>query len=190
MNKSHKSKSNIKTKLMLSILALSFVLISSSQKAMASDITVENITYLLNKERIYNGLSPFSVDTDLGHAAKNKSKDMLNRNYFEHYAYGLTPWDFINNAGYKYLYAGENLAMDFQTSEGMVNSWMNSPLHRKNILSEDFEDIGIGIVKGVYIDGGQEKETVIVSNMFGRKKPVIVEFFNKVVGSIQVLFNW
>jgi len=190
MKKSYQPKSNIKTKITLSILALSFIFISSFDKAFASDITAENITYLLNKERVYHGLSPFNVDIDLNHAAKNKSKDMLNRNYFEHYAYGLTPWDFINNAGYKYLYAGENLAMDFQTSEGMVNAWMNSPLHRKNILSEDYEDIGIGIVKGVFVENGQEKETIVVSNMFGRKKPAIVEIFNKIINNIQILFSW
>jgi hypothetical protein len=190
MKNSHQIKSNIKTKIALSLFALSFTLVSMAPRALASDITVENVTYLLNQERIFNGLSPFSIDEDLGHAAKNKSKDMLNRNYFEHYAYGLAPWDFINNAGYKYLYAGENLAMDFQTSEGMVNAWMNSPLHRKNILSEDYEDIGIGVVKGVYVENGQEKETIIVSNMFGRKKPIIVEIFNKIIDNIQILFNW
>lgn len=190
MKNSHQIKSNIKTKITLSLFALSFVLISSAPKALASDVSVENITYLLNKERIYHGLSPFSLDTDLNHAAKNKSKDMLNRNYFDHYAYGLTPWDFINNAGYKYLYAGENLAMDFQTSEGMVNAWMNSPAHRKNILSEDFEDIGIGVVKGAYVENGQEKETILVSNMFGRKKPVIVEIFNRIIDNIGILFSW
>lgn len=180
----------MKIKILLSIIVLSFVFVSSSQKALASDITVENVTYLLNKERIYHGLSPLNVDIDLNHAAKNKSKDMLNRNYFEHYAYNLTPWDFINNSGYKYLYAGENLAMDFETSEGMVGAWMKSPLHRKNILSEDFEDIGIGVVKGIYVENGQEKETTIVSNMFGRKKPVIVEIFNKIIDNIQILFSW
>lgn len=183
-------KSNIKTKLFRHSIAIAIAFAFSAQVAVASDITPENVTYLLNKERIDYGLAPLNVDFDLNIAARNKSKDMLNRNYFEHYAYHLTPWDFINNAGYKYMYAGENLAMDFQTSEGMVSAWMNSPLHRQNILSENYEDLGIGIIKGVYTENGQNKETVLVSNMFGRKKPPIVEFFNNVVNNIQLLFNW
>jgi uncharacterized protein YkwD len=177
-------------KFILSTLMAASIFVVATPKAFASDITPENVLLLVNKERIYNGLMPLKLDPDLNRAARNKSKDMLSRNYFDHYAYGMTPWDFISSAGYKYLYAGENLAMDFHTSEGMVNAWMNSPMHRKNILSEDYEDIGIGVIKGAYTENGVEKDTIVVDNMFGRKKPIIVEVFNKVIENIQNLFSW
>lgn len=190
MKNSHKKIESRKVKIIITSLIVASVFALTPKSAFASEITPMNLTYLINKERIYYGLSPLNVDSELSIAAKNKSKDMLNRNYFDHYALGLTPWDFVKNSGYNYLYAGENLAMGFQTSEGMVNAWMNSPLHRKNILSENFEDAGFGVVKGVYYENGVAKETTVVTNMFGQKKPVLVEVFNKILTNIQTLFSW
>lgn len=155
----------------------------------ASDITPENVLYLLNRERTYFGVEPLRLDPDLNQAATLKSRDMVGRDYFEHYDFGLTPWDFIRNQGYNYLYAGENLAMDFQTSEGMVSAWLNSPTHRQNILSPDFNDTGIGIVKGAYTENGKVRETTMVTDMFGRKKPVIVEIINNIAKNISYFFS-
>ena len=149
-----------------------------NSRVFASDITQTNVLQLINDQRIKNGLEPLKENLELDQAATLKTKDMLNRSYFEHYAHGMTPWDFINMSGYNYLYAGENLAMDFNSSEGMVSAWMNSPTHRQNILSPDYNDVGIGIVKGAYTENGTRHETVMVTNMFGRKKPTIIKWFD------------
>jgi len=170
-------------------LAAGAIILISAPKAFASEITPENVLLDINKERIYYGLQPLKLDPDLDFAAKQKSEDMIERNYFEHYAYGLSPWDFIRNSGYNYLYAGENLAMNFSTSEGMVDAWMNSDSHRRNILDEDFEEVGIGVVKGTYVSAGQSHETYMVTNMFGRKKPAIVDLFNNFVKSVTGIFG-
>jgi len=162
--------------MLLSFGVLASILFAS--QAFASTINTENVLDSINQERVSRGLSKLVVDNDLTNAANLKSKDMLNRNYFEHFAFGLTPWDFIKNAGYNYLYAGENLAMDFNTSEGMVSAWMNSPAHRDNILNPDFRDTGIGIVKGEYTEDGGVHSTIMVTNMFGRKNPVILKVFD------------
>lgn len=150
----------------------------SAERIFASEINSNNVYYLINQERMSRGLPKLNLDPELSQAAGLKSKDMLNRNYFEHYAFGLSPWDFIKLSGYNYLYAGENLAMDFNTSEGMVKAWMNSPTHRDNILNPDYTDTGVGVIKGEYNENGSMKSTVIVSNMFGRKKPAIVKVFD------------
>ncbi len=159
-----------------------------SVSAHASDITVENVKGQINYQREIRGLNPLSEDNRLDKAAEEKSKDMVERDYFEHYAYGLTPWIFISNQKYDYLYAGENLAMDFQTSEGMVRAWMSSPTHRKNILNPDFDDVGIGIVKGEYTDDTGSHETVMVANMFGKEKPKVLQFFDKIVDTFKKIF--
>jgi len=172
----------------LSLAGLVYFL-SISNFAYASPITEENVLNLINNERTERGINPLRLDSDLDQAALNKSKDMLHRNYFEHFAFGLKPWDFISLAGYNYLYAGENLAMKFETSEGMVNAWMNSPKHRDNILSPEFEDIGIGIVKGEFVEAdGSRDQTTIVTNMFGRKKPIILQVFNRIIENIHIFF--
>jgi len=170
-------------------LAAAITMLMPSGFAFASEITPENVLFLINRERVYFGLNPLNPDPDLNRAAGFKSKDMISRDYFDHYGYGLTPWDFIGNQDYNYLYAGENLAMDFETAEGVVSAWLVSPTHRANILSPDFEDTGIGVVKGEFTENGLAKETTVVTNMFGRKKPPVVEVFNQIIENIRYLFG-
>lgn len=161
---------------------------AGSVSAYATTITPTNLMDQINNQRQIRGLNPLKDDQRLDQAAENKSEDMINRDYFEHYANGSTPWDFITKQNYNYLYAGENLAMDFQTSEGMVRAWMSSPSHRKNILNPDFEDIGIGVVKGEYSDDSGKHETIIVANMFGKEKPKILQLFDNMVNKIKSIF--
>lgn len=146
----------------------------------ASSITPENILGLINRERVANGLNELQVNYELNRAASMKSKDMIKRNYFEHYAFGITPWDFIRNSGYSYQTAGENLAMNFNSSEGMVRAWMDSPTHRDNILDRNFSDTGIGIVKGTFTEDGVTRQTIMVTNMFGEKKTSIMNIVEKI----------
>jgi uncharacterized protein YkwD len=169
--KSDKNKISQMVKKFWSVAALSLVAVFASISFVhASTITRENILASINKERVSKGLNELTLDVDLSRAAQTKSKDMLRRNYFDHYAFGLSPWDFMINAGYDYSAAGENLAMNFNTTEGMVSAWMNSASHRDNILSPDYKETGIGIVKGVYTENGISHETIIVSDMFGQRK--------------------
>lgn len=170
-------------------IALFFVLFAfSTLIAQASEITPTNIEILINQERVKRGFSPLKENLSLNFAAENKSRDMILRNYFDHYAYGLTPWMFIVDQNYDYLYAGENLAMDFRTSEGMVSAWMASASHRRNILNPDFEDMGVGVIKGEFNDYSGTKETTIVTNMFGTKKPAVIRLYDNIVETIKDLF--
>jgi uncharacterized protein YkwD len=50
--------------------------------------------------------------------------------------------------GIEYTTAGENIAKGQQSPEDVMNAWMNSDGHRKNILNPDFTEIGVGYVKG------------------------------------------
>ena len=185
MKKSYQKLITISSATLMGLLSF----LSVFATAYASPITSENVFHLINDERTVRGISPLRLNSDLDNAALNKSKDMLHRNYFEHFAHGLKPWDFISLAGYNYMYAGENLAMKFETSEGMISAWMNSPKHRDNILSPEFEDIGIGIVKGEFTDiDGSRGQTILVTNMFGRKTPVILEVFNRFIENIRIFF--
>lgn len=183
LNKKTENTFTIKRRATLFSLGVLASILFASQ-AFASTISTQNVLDSINQERTVRGLPKLTIDNDLTSAANLKSKDMLNRKYFEHFAFSMTPWDFIKNAGYNYLYAGENLAMDFNTSEGMVSAWMKSPAHRDNILNPDFRDTGLGIVKGEYTENGNTHSTTMVTNMFGRKKPVILRAFDYITKSL------
>ncbi len=131
----------------------------------ATDITVEKLYQLTNQEREKNGLTDLSYNEKLAAAAKLKAEDMFSKNYWAHYApTGTTPWDFILASGYKYEYAGENLAKNFLFSNGVVDAWMKSPTHRENVLRKEYSEVGFAVVNGV-LNG---EETTLVVQMFGR----------------------
>lgn len=176
---------NIK-KIILAISLSVFVFAITFSVSYASDVSADNLIQIINQKRALENIPPLKENADLDNAAILKSRDMVNRNYFEHYAYGLSPWDFMKMSGYNYLYAGENLAMDFNTSEGMVNAWMNSPKHRENIMNPDYTEIGFGVVKGTYTENGKDRETIMVSNMFGREKPLIFKLFDYISKNINI----
>lgn len=100
---------------------------------------------LINNERTKHGLSQLSIDMNLSIVARAHSTDMHRRNFFNHInPDGLSPFDRIKNYGISYRYAAENIAAGQTTPEEVVNSWMSSDGHRKNILNENFKKIGVG----------------------------------------------
>lgn len=143
----------------LAILAFGPVL-----PALSSAITSENIINLTNRSRQEYKLKPLSPNGTLAKAAQAKANDMLARSYFSHNTPdGKTPWSFISAAGYNYLMAGENLAVNFTEAENVDEAWMNSPGHKANILNKNFEEIGIGIAQGEY----QGHTAIFVVQLFG-----------------------
>jgi uncharacterized protein YkwD len=103
---------------------------------------------LLNKERGKVGASELSPDEKLSEVARAHCKDMFTRGYFSHYTpEGKSPFDRMNDGGVEFGYAGENLALAPNTILAM-KGLMNSPGHKANILSENFEKVGIGVIDG------------------------------------------
>jgi hypothetical protein len=132
----------------------------------ATDITVEEILNLVNQERTKNRLPPLVLSSELSTAATGKASDMFAKNYWAHISpAGTTPWVFIKDAGYDYLYAGENLARDFNFSKEVVEAWMDSPTHKANIMKPEYTDIGLAIMNG-RLNG---QETTLVVQEFGSK---------------------
>ncbi|HEY4512332.1 MAG TPA: CAP domain-containing protein [Candidatus Paceibacterota bacterium] len=119
---------------------------------------------LANQDRELNSIGGLAVNPILERAAQMKARDMAVKGYFAHYSPdGLAPWDWIKLAGYSYVYAGENLAINFTDSTDINNAWMKSPSHRANLLNERYTEIGIATEKGTY----QGRETTFVVEMFG-----------------------
>jgi uncharacterized YkwD family protein len=108
----------------------------------------QQMVNLVNQERAKVGLKPLAVDMTLVKLARQKSQDMIDKNYFGHQSptYG-SPFDMMKAAGVTYRAAGENLAGASTVDKAHVNL-MNSSGHRANILNANFTHIGIGIIEG------------------------------------------
>ena len=103
---------------------------------------------MVNTERAKAGLALLAFDNPLRDVARAHSKDMFERGYFSHYTpEGLSPFDRMDDHGIEYSFAGENLALAPSTELAM-QGLMNSPGHRKNILSPNFRKVGIGVIDG------------------------------------------
>lgn len=106
----------------------------------------QEIFNLVNAQRTAAGLVALSIDTEVQKVARDKAQDMVDNNYFSHTSptYG-SPFDMMKNYGIKYNAAGENIAGNSSNS-GAVNAWMNSEGHKANILSNNYNYTGIGVV--------------------------------------------
>lgn len=169
----HDNDLDIKGGIALGIAVAALVIISQAHyivgrmpqvAAVISSVLVE----LTNTERSAQGLGTLTVSPVLTEVAEAKAIDMAAKGYFAHTSpEGLTPWHWFKEKNYKFLYAGENLAIDFTESSDVERAWMNSPTHRANVVGTQFTEIGIATAQGMY----QGRPTTFVVQVFGTPAP-------------------
>ncbi|WP_236542813.1 CAP domain-containing protein [Spiractinospora alimapuensis] len=110
----------------------------------AGGATVDEVVRLTNSERAAAGCDALRVDDRLTQAAQDHSEDMARREYMDHETpEGLDPSDRAEAAGYDAL-SGENVAAGQRSAQEVVDAWMNSEGHRRNIVDCDNVAIGVG----------------------------------------------
>ncbi len=104
-----------------------------------------------NAARAENGCPALRLDPQLNAAADGHSEDMAARNYFDHVSPEMNdPGDRIRAAGYPARGWAENIAAGYRSPEAVVDGWMDSPGHRRNILNCAYEDLGVGFAQPGY----------------------------------------
>ena len=152
-----------KAKIKLSLVSILIGIFLLPQIAYLTSITPENLIDLTNRERATQGLNPLTASQLLVQAAEDKGRAILEAQAFSHTLGDKRFSSWIRDAGYNYSYVGENLAIDFNTSEGVIQAWNNSPLHKKNLLSPYYQEIGIAALAGKF----QGQNTTLVVQVFG-----------------------
>jgi len=144
----------------LPILALMFALFLSPLTSLADPqpelVQIENdILIRVNQVRQQNGLQPVESDPRLTAAAHFHSQEMLQAKILAHNVGGPACTTLRGRLRHEGVYAltfGENLFR----SDGYANdkvaalameSWLNSPTHRHNLLNGDFNRVGVGIAR-------------------------------------------
>ncbi|TSC82773.1 MAG: allergen V5/Tpx-1 family protein [Parcubacteria group bacterium Gr01-1014_20] len=124
-----------------------------------------------NEARGGQSLVLLKLDPNLAKGAQMKAEDMAARGYFAHVSpEGVTPWYWFDQADYNFVYAGENLAINFTDSREVTNAWLASPTHRANILNNHFTEVGIGVAEGLY----EGRNAFFVVQFFGRPMPAVI----------------
>ena len=137
------------------------------QVAPAATSFGQEVLALTNQARAEHGLAPLQGHFALETAATSHSQEMLNLGYFSHTSPtpGRTdPSSRVRQAGASPNYVAENIFQasghDTSTVAALaVQSWLESPGHRRNLLSPNATHIGIGFVE---MNG-----TVAVTQVFG-----------------------
>jgi hypothetical protein len=121
---------------------------------------------LTNNQRLAEGGKALAVNGTLEAAALMKAKDMAENHYFAHTSpTGISPWYWFSKAGYRFSYAGENLAVNFNESTDVENAWIASPTHYANLISDKFDETGIATYQGTY----EGQPTTFVVQLFGKQ---------------------
>jgi len=150
----------------LKILIIPFV-IYFPKNIFFAEITNNAIIEFTNRKRELSGLSFLKENPTLDRAAYLKAQNMLEKSYFSHKSpEGISPWYWFKIAGYDYKFAGENLAIGFLDSEEVIEGWYDSPSHKNNLLNQDYQEIGVAVLKGDF----QGNEATVVVQLFGTEK--------------------
>ncbi len=113
----------------------------------ASEAGVD-ITLLVNKARIENGLPTLTWSSALTEVAIRYATEMATEGFFSHNSPRTGDvGNRLDTAGISFRLAGENLAWG-PTVDRIHNGLMNSPTHRQNILNGRFRNVGVGVVRG------------------------------------------
>lgn len=122
----------------------------------------------VNAARKQAGVRPLKPDSRLDLAAQRHAEDMLVRGYFNHPSpEGKTVRERARESGYIWQFIGENIAEGQYSVREVMETWMNSPGHRRNILSPNFEDLGAGLALGR--SGRTDNYRVVWAQTFGAK---------------------
>lgn len=161
----------------LVVIAMVFVGSSNvSRETLLAEVQEAFLVKITNENRQENDVSELSYNLELEQAAKLKVKDMIDNQYFAHVSpQGKNPWYWLNQVGYKYQFAGENLAIDFYDTKKVAQAWMDSPTHRKNILNSKYTEIGIAVGSGRY----KGKKVAFVVQMFATPRDYPAQQINK-----------
>lgn len=101
---------------------------------------------LLNCERITRALSPVDCDLRLVWISRQHADDMATRDFFGHInPDGHDSFHRLSGRGIQYGLSGENLARQ-SSIYNAHQAWMRSPLHRRNILTEQYQYAGLGVI--------------------------------------------
>jgi uncharacterized protein YkwD len=132
--------------LMTTVALLTFTAAAAADDLKMSD-DEKAVIELTNAERKKTDLPPLKPNPKLFVAARAHAANMAKQDKLAHELDDATPADRITAAGYKFRQWGENVGWKYETPKAAVAEWMDSPIHKDNILNKDFTEIGVAVAK-------------------------------------------
>lgn len=133
------------------ILALTRRTVELRQAAPLADLDEvrRKVLGAVNRARKEHGLSPVKPESRLDTAAQDHAEDMVRRAYYSHQSpEGGSVMNRVRDAGYPARSVSENIAKGLFAPEEVVERWLASPGHRRNILKRGAARTGAGVAFG------------------------------------------
>lgn len=113
----------------------------------SADDSEQQVIDLVNAERTRRGLAPLSTSPELTASARAYAQAMANGRFFGHQGPdGSTPESRNQAAGYRsWTFLAENLAAGQTNPSEALRAWLDSPVHRENLLSASARETGVGL---------------------------------------------
>ncbi len=108
---------------------------------------IAEVIALVNQERVLRGMNPLTPNSRLSTEAADYACTMIEDDFFGH-DHPETGDSFVDRHGaseFRCFPAGENLATGHTSAEMVVEDWMNSDDHRKIILNDVYQEMGLGL---------------------------------------------
>ncbi|MBT6034288.1 MAG: CAP domain-containing protein [Candidatus Jacksonbacteria bacterium] len=172
----------------IKVIIVVFALSIPQQAFMLPDVLAEQqkeLEILVEEIRKEHRLITLEKNTKLYQSSQSKAAHMVANSYFAHTGPDKKSLStFLKEAEYGYKVAGENLAMGFSSAQSVVNAWVKSPLHYKNLVDTEFLEHGLGIDSGEY----KGKDTVFIAHHFGKQKEIFIPL-DKVIPTVEAVFT-
>lgn len=121
---------------------------NSYARASSGNKNSDEVLKLLNEERRKAKLPEFLFDTRLQKAAKIRSDELTEAFNSDHSRPdGTSIFTIFDEIGLENVYQSENIASGQTTPQEVVDSWLNSPLHKANIMNKNHSYIGVSSSK-------------------------------------------
>ena len=101
---------------------------------------------LINRERAKSGAQPLDLNWEIARLARYKSEEMKRHGLFSHESlvYG-SPAQQLTRFNVPHCIVGANIAMGYETSEEVLEAWLNSQNHHANLLNAEYTSAGVGL---------------------------------------------
>ena len=108
-----------------------------------NELYIRQVVSLVNQQRSANGLDSLQLNSTVSAAAQLRAEECA-ASFSHTRPNGSSCFTALREMGVNYSGAAENIAYGQDTPQEVVNAWMNSDGHRKNILNGKYTEIGIG----------------------------------------------
>ncbi|OKH32662.1 hypothetical protein NIES2119_25610 [[Phormidium ambiguum] IAM M-71] len=146
-------KFKVKAGLLATVVLLNVSLVQQAQASVSQEV-IQLVNQARSQGRLcgnqrFASTQSVSINASLNRAAQAHSSDMAARQQMSHTgSNGSSAGQRAKQAGYGSTFVAENVGLGYTSASAVVNGWLKSPGHCRNIMNPAYNEAGVGAVRG------------------------------------------